>query len=450
MPNNNDILDDLDFDLPPLKKLKKPGTGPDTDDYEPPAPEKKPEPPRHIINPDDILSAPDAPDEINPAVAFTKPAPAPAPAFDPFPDPPAPAPAPEPDPAPSYDSADSFSAKPQDNSSSPAPEGSVRQNFDIFGDSEDEEDPFDLPPSTARKPEAEAKPKPSPKLEEEFVGSYEQKNKGNFTIGDDDDDDDDPDSSYDNDLSGIDKSTIQLDDMDKTPASTREGREAAKALRQQVLFDDISMGLEKMPVLEDLSNEYTSMKDKVKNDDLVMKKGKLEENERKAIQDHLREEINRRPENFNKHASMAMANHLAEERRLKKAKKGFLLTIPVLLMALASAAATYIGIGTSDLEYATLFKYISFGTVVFSLMILIKSKHLKALSSIYFILNTVALLGPGLIMHVLGQKDLDPEFNKHIIFYLIAAVLSGVAAFVLCTNDTIHTYYTTDTNGRKR
>ena len=475
MPNNNDVLDDLGFDLPPLPKIKR---EPDAEPYgavpaEAPSPQTKPAP--HRLDKNDILAAPDAPEDV---LAGLPPLPGKKTAAisqdaalpkikkaDPLGDIPertteySPAPnALEDDFLPKIKRSDPLADIPDSPPRQPAAEKAPDDDLIPHIKRDEpmpapaaytaaEEKPEDdyVPHIKRDDPLAASASAPPPKKkapgQEVFVGSYEQKNKGNFTIGDDDDDDD---SAYDSDLDHIDKSAIVLDDMDNSFK-----KKGSRAVKQQILMDEMSMDLEEMPVIEDLSNEYTDIKQKIKNDDFSTKDGKLEERERQAIKDHLKEEINKRPENFNKHASNAMAVHLQLEKNIKRAKKGFLYTVGVMFITLACAAVTYIGVGTSTLENAELFKYLSFGTVAFSLLLMIKSKHLKTLSAIYFILNTVVLAGPGLIMYVLNQQG-DPDFNKQVIFFLIPAVLSGIAVFILCTNDTIDAYYTTDSNGKKR
>ncbi len=509
MPNNN-ITDDLDFDLPPLPKIRKPGEFSAS-----PPPPPPPKPARHM-DMNDILAAPDAAGDYNPSVDKAPQEPEYNEANDPLADyerfvqqtyvpgaaPPPPEPprqvftaaAEEPAPQQSYETAAGDTAPAQDT----APEQEeypgedetidyVQQGYEALREEESGES-YEYPAHNTYSERETVDPAeqerekpaydttglpltgtaargqtignidisedtydddelPSPqfveakkKREQEFVGSYEQKNKGNFVIGDDDDDDD-TDDSYDSDLSGIDKSKIILEDMDKG----KKRQMSSKTLRNQLIMDDISMDLEEIPVLEDLSNEYSDMKQKVKNVDYSTKEGKLGDNERRAIKDHLREEINRRPENFNKNASNAMAKNLMHEKRVKKAKKGFLFVILVMFLALASAGAMFVGIGLSDMDYAQLFKYLSIGIVVFAVSLMIKSKPLKTLSSVVFILITLTTLILGLVLHALNHMEDDPNFNIHVVWYISSALLSGLSAFFLISSETIDTYYTTDT-----
>lgn len=297
------------------------------------------------------------------------------------------------------------------------------------------DDDFDLPPMKPR-------PEPENEMQEDIIPDtpettdYEEENKSegglNFVM---DDDDYDPEGS----LEDIDTSHIVLADMDKKVSYIRSGeQDAAKALKHQIMMDDMSMSIKEKPVLEDLSNEYMTMKEKVKKDDFVTK-SKLDDNEKKAMKDRLSEELNKRPENFNHRKSEAMAKRLAEERSIERAKKGLVLTIVVMFISIACAVVTYIGVKAVN----DLFMYLAAGTLVFSLMLMIKSKHTKVLSTIYLIANTLVLAGPGLIKYVLDQKTTpDPNFNIQLIWFVAAIVLSGVAVFMLCTNDYITAYYT--------
>ena len=318
----------------------------------------------------------------------------------------------------------------------PVTENNIQENTVSSAD-----DDFDLPPMKAR-PVVENNIQENTVPDTPETSSYEEESKSegglNFVM----DDDYDPEGA----LEDMDTSHIVLSDMDKKVSYIRSGeQDAAKALKQQIMMDDMSMSIKQKPVLEDLSNEYVSMKEKVKKDDFTTK-SKLDDNEKKAMKDRLSEELNRRPENFNHRRSEAMAKRLAEERSLERAKKGLVLTIVVMFISIACAVVTYIGVKAVN----DLFMYLAAGTLVFSLMLMIKSKHTKVLSTIYLIANTLVLAGPGLIKYVLDQKTApDPNFNIQLIWFIAAIVLSGAAVFMLCTNDYISAYYNVNIKRKK-
>ncbi len=286
-------------------------------------------------------------------------------------------------------------------------------------------------------PQPEEKPAPAPQEPEYIV--------------------DDEDYDYEGKLEDMDTSGIILEDMDqgKKRASRvsyiRTGeQDAAKTIKNQVMMDDMSLEMKNnKPILEDLSDEYnpqTNAKKRMSDEDDFVLTKKLDDSEKLAIKNHLNEEINSRPKRFNQRASNAMYAKLMEEKRIKKAKKGLLMTIGVMLLTLACAVITYIGIMPMDDRYL----YLAGGSLVFSLLLMVKSKKVKVLSTLYFAINTIVLAGPGLTMYILTQNEHpDPDFNLRVVFFSAAIVLSVAAIAILCKSDTIEAYYTTSTRKSK-
>lgn len=286
-------------------------------------------------------------------------------------------------------------------------------------------------------PQPEEKPAPAPQEPEYIV--------------------DDEDYDYEGKLEDMDTSGIILEDMDqgKKRASRvsyiRTGeQDAAKTIKNQVMMDDMSLEMKNSkPILEDLSDEYnpqTNAKKRMSDEDDFVLTKKLDDSEKLAIKNHLNEEINSRPKRFNQRASNAMYAKLMEEKRIKKAKKGLLMTIGVMLLTLACAVITYIGIMPMDDRYL----YLAGGSLVFSLLLMVKSKKVKVLSTLYFAINTIVLAGPGLTMYILTQNEHpDPNFNLRVVFFSAAIILSVAAIAILCKSDTIEAYYTTSTRKSK-
>lgn len=286
-------------------------------------------------------------------------------------------------------------------------------------------------------PQPEEKPAPAPKEPEYIV--------------------DDEDYDYDGKLEDMDTSGIILEDMDQGKKRSsrvsyiRTGeQDAAKTIKNQVMMDDMSLEMKNnKPILEDLSDEYnpqTNAKKRMSDEDDFVLTKKLDDSEKLAIKNHLNEEINSRPKRFNQRASNAMYAKLMEEKRIKKAKKGLLMTIGVMLLTLACAAITYIGI----MPLNDLYLYLAGGSLVFSLLLMVKSKKVKVLSTLYFAINTIVLAGPGLTMYILTQNEHpDPEFNLRVVFFSAAIILSVAAIAILCKSDTIEAYYTTSTRKSK-
>ncbi|MGN0692430.1 MAG: hypothetical protein ACI4K7_08800 [Oscillospiraceae bacterium] len=251
---------------------------------------------------------------------------------------------------------------------------------------------------------------------------------------------------YSSDLDEVDTSDIVLDEMDSrvsyisTPAD-----DAAKALKQMVMMDDMSMDMVDKPVLDDLSSDYVTVREKAKSDDLY-RKDTLNDREKKALKDRMHEEIYRRPENFNKKTGDFLQEKLMAENRLKKAKKGLLITIGAMLLTLACAAATYLGLH----EYNEAYTYLAAGTIIAALLMMVRSRGTRIAAIIYLAVNTLILAGPGLALSVLSQKEAQLDnFNQLVVGYTIPIILSGLAMFILSTSKNVLIYFTTDKEGKE-
>lgn len=252
--------------------------------------------------------------------------------------------------------------------------------------------------------------------------------------------------NYSSDLDEVDTSGIVLDEMDSrvsyisTPAD-----DAAKALKQMVMMDDMSMEMVDKPVLDDLSSEYVTVRERAKSDDLY-RKDTLNDREKKALKDRMHEEIYRRPENFNKKTGDFLQEKLMAENRLKKAKKGLLVTIGAMLITLACAAATYLGLH----EYNEAYTYLAAGTIIAALLMMVRSRGTRLAAIIYLAVNTLILAGPGLALTVLSQnKEQLDNFNQLVVGYTVPIILSGLALFILGTSKNVLIYFTTDKEGKE-
>lgn len=248
------------------------------------------------------------------------------------------------------------------------------------------------------------------------------------------------------DLDNVDTGGLVLDEMYSRVSyiSTPED-DAAKALKQMVMMDDMSMEMTETPVLDDLSSDYVTVREKADSDELY-RKDTLNAKEKKAIKDRMHEEIYRRPENFNKKTGDFLQEKLMAENRLKKAKKGLLITIGAMLITLACAAATYLGLH----DYNEIYTYLAAATIIAALLMMIKSRGTRTAAVIYLAVNTLILAGPGLALTVLRQKEAQiSNFNQLVVGFTIPIVLSGLALFILGTSKNVAIYFSTDKEGKE-
>lgn len=245
----------------------------------------------------------------------------------------------------------------------------------------------------------------------------------------------------------LDPGSIQLSEMNDNASSVSSGAdEAARALKNMVMLDDISMEMSGAPKLDEMSYEYGPDRKKANGDELY-RKDKLSANEKKAIKDRMHEEIYRRPQDFDKVTGDYLESRLIAENRLKKAKKGLLLNILDILFILGCAAGTYLGLH----EYNEAFTYLAAVTLISGLLLLIRAKGSRIFTIVYLVLNTLILAVPGLGLMILNRRDdPTPNFDGLIVVFTVCIVLSGLALFILSTSSLIRIYFTTDNEGNEK
>lgn len=297
-------------------------------------------------------------------------------------------------------------------------------------------DDFDLPPipeavKAARKAELEESiPAPAPKAEPVPEKAPEPEKKPELDDSYVFDDSDQID--YDN----IDEETLKQLQKNMAPISTKKEAQARNR-RELQKMDDLSSEVGSMPVLDDLSDEYRAPEKKA--DDLLSR-DHLEADEKQILKQRLEEDLSRRPENFNARASKRMYNKLMEEKKLKIAKKGFGLVLLVMFMGLAAAGICYLKMNWPDHEW---FEYVAYFGVAGSLMLLVKSNHIKLFSVIISAMTLIMYVGPGLFLYSLEMQG-APDYIVHILCGVAASVLNIVSIIMLTKNEAIKTYYTTE------
>lgn len=255
------------------------------------------------------------------------------------------------------------------------------------------------------------------------------------------------DESCSPDLDTVDTSGLILDEMDsKVSFISTPQDDAARALKKMIMMDDMTMEMTEKPVLDDLSSEYVTAREKADGDDLY-RKDTLNDREKKAIKDRMHEEIYRRPENFNKKTGDFLEEKLMSENRMKKARKGLLITIGAMLLTLAGAAATYLGLH----EHNEAYTYLAAGSIIAALLMMIRTRGTRMGAILYLAFNTLMLAGPGLALTVLQQKSQQLDnFDQLVVGYMVPMILSGLALFILGTSKNVNIYFTTDSEGREK
>ncbi len=244
-------------------------------------------------------------------------------------------------------------------------------------------------------------------------------------------------SEYDDiDLDKIDTSGLVLEEMSKTEPLRTRTEESARNIKEKVRLDDMAQEMTSVPMLDDLSDEYTEPKKKAVS---LVDKDKLEDDEKRTLKQRLEEDLSRRPQNYNAKSSKRMYDRLMEEKRLKTAKKGFLISIIPILMGLASSAIIFLKAQWGSMIFMP---YVGVIMAAAALLLLIKSKHTKLLSISLYAVCLLMVVGFSLVMYVVNEENqAASDYILHIVLMTAAAALNIGSIVILTKNEAVNTYY---------
>ena len=247
---------------------------------------------------------------------------------------------------------------------------------------------------------------------------------------------------YSKNLDSISAKSISLDSMDhgikleemRTPKNI-----ASSNLKMQMMADELAMEMDGQPVIREMSTEYGSSRKREEN---LMNKDKLDRDEKELIKNRLKAEMSSRPEGFNQKKSLEMYNKLMDEQRAKEARRGFLRVLLLLVIGIASAVMTYFSGIENHADVSKFMGYVPFATVLFSVIMLVPKKAFKVFTMVYFIGNSLILLGPGLLVFALTPANQSgDDFLVKIALFVGATLCSALVCFRLAASSTIDAYY---------
>lgn len=248
------------------------------------------------------------------------------------------------------------------------------------------------------------------------------------------------------DLSDVDVSNVVLDDMTDFSKKSSMSSNTERAIKNMVMLDEISHDMESsVPVLEDLSSEYTGARKKEK-DKLLSYDSVLNSTEKKAIKDRMHEEIYHKSEDFDRNRENYLKNKLLSETRIKKSKKGMLITFLSMFMILGCTAIMFFLLH----NYDELFTYMSAVTLIAALILFIRSGKAKSVSLFLLTINTIVLVVPGLIFMVLDLYGSPVDERLYSVLFVGAIILCIVPMIILSKNNFVYIYFHTDKNGEEK
>lgn len=254
--------------------------------------------------------------------------------------------------------------------------------------------------------------------------------------------DGDENYSYNGALEEISAESIALEDMDVKLEEMRTDKSSIiSSLKNQMMQDDLAMSVEGRPQLDEMSDIYGPSKQKKED---IMLKSKLDRNEKDLLRNQLKSQLETKSKDYDRRKSAEMYKALMAEQHAREAKKGFLVLLVTAVFGLVTAGLIYMlnskvpearGVIPSLLPLAI-------AAAVFSVCMLSKSSFFKITSVMFFILNSIALIGPGLLVFAMSPDNQKSEnYLLGIILTVAAIIFSFLTAFNLVTNKDIKNYY---------
>ncbi len=215
---------------------------------------------------------------------------------------------------------------------------------------------------------------------------------------------------------------------------------AEKNMKEQIKMSDLLMEVGTAPVLEDLSDEYGDTKERKKN---LAEQDRLDNNEKKQLVRSMKEDISYIPQSYNARASKKMYNKLMEEKNLKIAKKGMLISfIPVSLGIIACVCELIMKFNWGSHQYIDYASYLGIAGAVF---LLIKSKQFKTFGMICYAITMLVFLIPGLILYTIAfmQDYYDATNSMQIVAGVICVFCFVISLIILGKSESVAMYYNT-------
>ncbi len=257
--------------------------------------------------------------------------------------------------------------------------------------------------------------------------------------------------NYTGNLEEISADSIALEDIDVKVEEMRTDKSSIlSSIKNQLQADDLAMSVENRPKLDDMSDEYAPT---VKKSSDIIAKDQLDRDEKELIKTRLKTELESKSEGYDKKKSLEMYKKLMAEQKAKAAKHGFVMLLVTAAIGLVAAVLIYFIKPNADGTHPIL-DYLPIGAIVFSLLMVLKSKFFKILSALYFAACTVLLIYPGLIGYVgsVEGQDLGQELIIKLAMYAVAAILCAITFIRLAANKSIEEYYSykpDKNNGRR-
>ncbi|MBP1549951.1 MAG: Bax inhibitor-1/YccA family protein [Oscillospiraceae bacterium] len=254
--------------------------------------------------------------------------------------------------------------------------------------------------------------------------------------------DGDENYSYSGALEDISAESIALEDMDVKLEEMRTDKSSIiSSLKSQMMQDDLAMSVEGRPQLDEMSDIYGPSKQKKED---IMLKNKLDRNEKDLLKNQLKSQLESKSKDYDRRKSAEMYKALMAEQHAREAKKGLLVLLVTAVFGLITAGLIYV-LNSKVPEARGVIpslQPLAIAAAAFSVFMFAKSGFFKITSVLFFILNSIALIGPGLLVFAMSPDNQKSDnYLLGIILTVAAIIFSFLTAFSLVTNKDIKNYY---------
>ncbi|MBQ7981907.1 MAG: hypothetical protein IJ305_09920 [Oscillospiraceae bacterium] len=254
--------------------------------------------------------------------------------------------------------------------------------------------------------------------------------------------DEDENYSYSGALEDISVESIALEDMDVKLEEMRTDKSSIiSSLKSQMMQDDLAMSVESRPQLDELSDEYGPSKQKKED---IMLKNKLDRNEKDLLKNQLKSQLETKSKDYDRRKSAEMYKALMAEQHAREAKKGLLTLLVTAVLGLVTAALIYL-LNSKVPEARGIIpslQPLAVAAAAFSVFMFAKSGFFKITSVLFFILNSIALIGPSLLFFAMNPENQKSDnYLLGLLLTVAAIIFSSLTAFLLVANKDIKNYY---------
>ena len=254
--------------------------------------------------------------------------------------------------------------------------------------------------------------------------------------------DNDSNYSYEGLPENITADDIALEDMEVKLEEMRTDKSSIiSSLKSQMMQDDLAMSVEDRPQLGEMSDIYGPSKQRKED---IMLKNKLDRNEKDLLKSQLKSQLEAKSKDYDRRKSAEMYKALMAEQHAREAKKGLLMLALTAVFGLITAALIYV-LNDKIPEARGIIpslKPLAIAAAAFSVLMFAKSGFFKVTSVMFFVLNSIALIGPGLVFYAMEPANQEADtYLTGIILSVAAIAFSTLTAFRLASNKDIKNYY---------